>query len=80
MYAVHHLKKPKDLDMELEFVCLGEPKSKKFVSISFNSAILLLSFSMKFKIENKINNLCAETFKIYSFSSSKPKDPFSRLR
>ena len=28
VYAVHHLKKPKDLDLHSEFVCLGEQKSK----------------------------------------------------
>ena len=72
VYAVHHLKKPKDLDMESEFVCLGEPKSN-FLEI------FIIVFWTEFTIENKINNLCTETYRIYSFSSSKPKDTVSRL-
>ena len=43
VYAVHHLKKPKDLDLHSEFICLGELKSLNFC-LNFISFIIFLSF------------------------------------
>lgn len=45
VYAVHHLKKPKDLSLHSEFVCLGEQRSKiKFYLFHNFVFFLLLAF------------------------------------